>query len=210
MGLKEWYSLFNLAEWKISCFAPEISSLISKTRLFLCLGLLHPPCPPSLPYNSLPQAGGVMSFYMTLAAWAGGLLSLSHSHRGTDAPVGAGSDGTTTKAAQGVSALVWNPWGDQRIKFHLQGVSANTWCSCTGRGLSNKTHMLQPFGCEKRLLKAMYPCLFTEIFSSCPANWQKLGFGTLSLNREIFGSFQCLAPLCSSGGCKMKFCSSHV
>lgn len=32
-------------------------------------------------------------------------MSLSHSHRGIHAPAGAGNDGTTTKAAQGVSAL---------------------------------------------------------------------------------------------------------
>lgn len=148
---------------------------------YFTLPVLHP---------CLPQAcGGVMSFYTILEDWAGGLLSLSHSHRGTDAPVGAGSDRTTSKAFQGVSALAWNPWGDQKIKFHLQGVGINTSCSCTGRGLANKAHVLQPSGCDEKLLKAMYSCIFTVIFSSCPDNWQKLDFGTVLPKLIIFWQF---------------------
>lgn len=143
---------------------------------YFTLPVLHP---------CLPQAcGGVMSFYTILVGWAGGLLSLSHSHRGTDALAGAGSSGTTTKSSQGVSALAWSPWGDQRIKFHLQRVGTNT--ACSWRGLCNKTHVLQPSGCDEKLLKEMYSCIFTMIFSSCPANWQNLDFGTVLPKQRIF------------------------
>lgn len=37
-----------------------------------------------------------------------------------------GSDEAATKSAHRVSALAQSPWGDQRIKFHLQGVATGT------------------------------------------------------------------------------------
>ena len=44
----------------------------------------------------------------------------------------AGSDEAATKAAQRVSARAWSPWGDQSIKFHLQGGGTGTSHSRTG------------------------------------------------------------------------------
>lgn len=71
--------------------------------------------------------------------------------------------------------------------------------------LTCSSHLDAMKSCQKKCTPA-----FSQWYSLL-AHWQKLDFGTvLPKHRNFFGSSQGLSPVCSSGGSKMKLCSSHV